>query len=175
MADGVPGKPSRWRVPWNGPMPAIHLAQPAHAGAIAAMSRAYIEHGLGWSWTRLRVLRAIRDPATNVAVALDEAGKLRGFGIMKYGDDLAHLTLMAVEPQHRHQHLGGRLLGWLEASAQVAGIARIRVEARADNLNAIAFYQRQGFRELHTISGYYQGTIDAVRLEKTVGTPPPAA
>jgi ribosomal-protein-alanine N-acetyltransferase len=150
-------------------MLSISLAQPAHAAAIASMSRAYIEHGLGWSWTRLRVRRSIRDAATNVVVAIDEEGKLRGFGIMKYGDDLAHLTLMAVEPVHRHQHLGARLLAWLEASASVAGIARIRVEARADNANAIAFYQRQGFRELHTISGYYQGTIDAVRLEKAIG------
>lgn len=152
----------------------IELAQPAHAGAIASMSRSYIEHGLGWSWTRLRVLRSIRDAATNVAVAVDDTGKLRGFGIMKYGDELAHLTLMAVEPAHRHQHLGARLLAWLEASAAAAGIARIRVEARADNANAIAFYQRQGFRELHTISGYYQGTIDAVRLEKTIGQAAPA-
>ncbi|HSV44148.1 MAG TPA: GNAT family N-acetyltransferase [Ramlibacter sp.] len=157
-------------------MLSFSLALPDHAAPIAAMSRTYIEHGLGWSWTRPRVLRAIRDPATNVVVALDAHGRLHGFGIMKYGEDLAHLTLLAVEPAHRHQHLGARLLGWLETSARAAGIQRIRVEARADNPNAIAFYQRQGFRELQTLAGYYQGTVDAVRLEKNVSqaAAPPA-
>jgi ribosomal protein S18 acetylase RimI-like enzyme len=31
---------------------------------------------------------------------------------------------------------------------------------------ARAFYRSQGYTELERISGYYQGTEDAVRLEK---------
>ena len=143
----------------------IRLALTQDAANIAAMSRAYIEQGLGWSWTEARVLRAIRDAATNVATAQVE-GIVLGFGIMQYGDDAAHLSLLAVDPAWRQRGLGAQLVAWLEQPARVAGIERVRVEARADNPRAIDFYRRHGFREFETIAGYYRGEIDAVRLEK---------
>ncbi len=42
----------------------------------------------------------------------------------------------------------------------------IRVEARADNPQAVDFYKKQGYRHLGSVSGYYRGTMDAARLEK---------
>jgi [ribosomal protein S18]-alanine N-acetyltransferase len=132
---------------------------------IAEMSRDYIEYGLGWSWTPARVLAAVHDRSTNVAVLEENAG-LAGFGIMHYGDDSAHLALLAVRPSQQQRGLGALLIAWLEKPALVAGIERIRCEARADNPNAIGFYRKQGFRESGRIAGYYRGAIDAVRLEK---------
>jgi ribosomal-protein-alanine N-acetyltransferase len=140
----------------------IRLATSKDAALIAEMSRDYVEHGLGWSWTASRVLAAVNNQATNVAVA----GELSGFGIMHYGDDSAHLALLAVRPALQRRGLGTLLLEWLEKPARVAGIECIRLEARADNPSAIAFYRRQGYREAARIAGYYRGTVDAVRLEK---------
>jgi len=145
----------------------IRLAVAQDAQAIADMSRRDIEHGLGWSWDAPRVLRAIGDRATNVVVAA-RGGALLGFGIMQYAEETAHLSLLAVAPVARHQGLGKRLVGWLEAVARTAGIERLRVEARADNANALSFYQAQGFAELARVQGYYSGRIDAVRLEKAL-------
>jgi [ribosomal protein S18]-alanine N-acetyltransferase len=135
---------------------------------IAEMSRDYIEYGLGWSWTPARVLAAVSDRATNVAV-LNEQAALAGFGIMHYGDETAHLALLAVRPNQQQRGLGALLMAWLEKPALVAGIERVRLEARADNPNAIGFYRKQGFREAGRIAGYYRGSIDAVRLEKRLG------
>jgi ribosomal protein S18 acetylase RimI-like enzyme len=149
-------------------LPSIRLATPLDAAMIAEMSRDYIEHGLGWSWTPGRVLAAVNDRATNVAV-LDERAALAGFGIMHYGDESAHLSLFAVRPNQQQRGLGALLMAWLEKPALAAGIERIRVEARADNPNAIGFYRKQGFRESGRIAGYYRGAIDAVRLEKRLG------
>lgn len=143
----------------------IRLARAHDAQAIADMSRRDIEHGLGWSWDAPRVLQAIQDRATNVAVAT-RAEVLLGFGIMRYAPETAHLSLLAVAPVARHQGVGKRLVGWLEAVARTAGIERLRVEARADNANALAFYRALGFAELARVHGYYSGRIDAVRLEK---------
>ena len=145
----------------------LRLALAPDAQAIADMSRRDIEHGLGWSWDAPRVLRAIGDRATNVVVGV-AGGSLVGFGIMQYADETAHLSLLAVAPVARHQGLGTRLVGWLEAVARTAGIERLRVEARADNANALAFYRAQGFTELARVHGYYSGRIDAVRLEKKI-------
>jgi ribosomal-protein-alanine N-acetyltransferase len=146
-------------------VPSIRLATAADAGPIAEMSRDLIEQGLGWSWTRPRVLKAVREPATNVVVA-HEDGAILGFGIMRYGERKAHLVLLGVQPGKREHGLGRSLLHWLEKSARVAGLERIDVEARADNAAGLAFYADQGFMQTGTVSGYYRGLIDAIRLEK---------
>ena len=151
-------------------LPFTRLAHVGDAGAIAEMSRNYIEQGLGWSWREGRVLRAIRDPATNVAVAI-ESDCIVGFGIMQYWEETAHLALFAVRPSHRNRGLGSRLISWLEQPARIAGIERVRVEARADNHRAIAFYGRLGFVPVRTVSGYYGGIVDAVQLQKQLVTP----
>lgn len=147
--------------------PTVRLAAPQHASAIAQMSRDYIEHGLGWSWEDARVLRAIREPSTNVAVIAD-GGYVQAFGIMQYSDDTAHLSLFAVQPSCRRKGLGSALLSWLEQPAHAAGIGRIRLEARADNPGALAFYRRAGYADAGRASGYYGGAIDAVRLMKNL-------
>ena len=146
-------------------LPDLRLAVPKDARQIAEMSRDNIEHGLRWSWTAPRVLHAIRDPSTNVAVVLTR-DRVRGFGIMHYGDESAHLALLAIEPSHRHQQMGTRMVAWLTQSARTAGIRHIRLEARADNRAAIAFYQRLGFAESGRAAGYYEGSVDAVQFDK---------
>lgn len=151
-------------------LPVIRLATLEDAGEIAQMSRSFIEQGLDWSWQPPRVRDAIRDAATNVAV-LAEGASLLGFGIMQYRDETAHLSLFAIRPGHRNRGLGGRLLAWLEQPARIAGIAQLRVEARADNAGAIAFYRRHGFAPVRTVTGYYGGMIDAVKLEKRLRPP----
>jgi ribosomal protein S18 acetylase RimI-like enzyme len=154
--------------------PSIRLAVSRDALVIAEMSRDYIEYGLGWSWTPARVLAAVRDRATNTAV-LGEGDAIDGFGIMQYGDETAHLALLAVHPTRQRRGLGGQLLAWLEQPARVAGIRCIRLEARADNPTALGFYLRHGYVECGRVRGYYCGAVDAVRLEKQLAALPAAA
>lgn len=143
----------------------IRLARHADATAIARMSRDYIERGLGWGWTATRVLRSIRDRATNVAV-IHQGGSLLAFGIMRYDDRTAHLLLLAVQPARRRRGMAAALVAWLETVARTAGIERIRVETRAGSEAARAFYRSRGYAETERIAGYYRGVEDAVRLEK---------
>ena len=150
-------------------IPNVSLAAPADARSIAEMSRDYVEYGLGWSWTPARVLKAIKDSATNVAV-IREQGEVLGFGIMRYGEQRAHLTLLAVQPGQRKRGLGAVLVSWLEKSALIAGLERVQLEARADNPGAIAFYRDQGYQQAGSQPGYYRGEVDAVRLEKALWT-----
>jgi ribosomal protein S18 acetylase RimI-like enzyme len=148
-------------------MPAVRLATPGDACAIAALSRDYIEYGLGWSYTPERILRAIRSRTANVAVIHERA--LLAAGIMDYGDTTAHLVLLGVHPAHRRRGLGRHLLAWLEQCALTAGLEKVSVEARADNPGALDFYRRQGFAVRARDAGYYRGVVDAVCLEKPLG------
>ena len=148
----------------------IRLAGAQDAELIAEMSRSYIEYGLGWSWRAARVLHAILDRATNVAV-ITEADIIVGFGIMQYRDETAHLALFAIRPSHRNRGLGSQLVSWLEKPALIAGVQHVRVEARADNQKALSFYRRLGFKPVKTVAGYYSGVVDAVQLEKPLLPP----
>jgi ribosomal-protein-alanine N-acetyltransferase len=153
--------------------PTIRLATWRDARAIAQMSRDEIEWGLPWSWTPDRVRRAIREPSTNAAVAL-EGDMLVGFGIMYYGDEKAHLSLLAVHALRREHGVGASLMDWLEKCAATAGCTRIEVEARADNHVALAFYGLRGYRRFATMPGYYQGRIDAFRLARNLAGESPS-
>jgi ribosomal protein S18 acetylase RimI-like enzyme len=150
-------------------LPSIRLATPGDATAIAALSRDYIEHGLGWSYTPNRILAAIRSRTTNVAV-IREAGVLLVAGVMEYGETTGHLVLLGVHPAQRRRGLGAHMLAWLEQCALVAGLERIDVEVRADNPGGIAFYRQQGYAPLDRVAGYYRGILDAVRMRKTLRT-----
>ena len=91
----------------------IRLATARDAALIAEMSRDYIEHGLGWSWTTARVRAAVSDRDTNIAV-IGQGDDIAGFGIMHYGEDTAHLALLAVRPNQQQRGLGALLIAWLE-------------------------------------------------------------
>lgn len=144
---------------------AIRLAERRDAPQIAELSRRAIENGLPWSWTTRRIEEAIADPDINVVVA-KLSGAVIGFGLMEYEDDAAHLLLFAVDAPDRRQGLGSRLLDWLEQVARTAGISRFRVEARADNAGALAFYREHGYVESEQVLGMYFGAEDGVALSK---------
>ena len=146
----------------------IRFATRADAAVIAEMSRDLIELGLGWSWTRERVLRSLRHPDTNAVVAVREAERA-GVGIMKYGETEAHLLLLAVRPASARRGVGSALVGWLERSARVAGIGRISLEARFGNTAARTFYARLGYAQAQLLPGYYGGREASVRMAKDLG------
>ncbi len=149
----------------------LRLARASEAAAIADLSRDLIEYGLRWRWTPERVAASIRSPNVNVLVACIH-GHIAGFAIMRYGDDNAHLDLLAVAPPYRRLGIGRQLLEWLEKCAVVAGIFNIALEVRAGNEGAQLFYKRMGYRPLNQVSGYYQGVEAALRMGRDLASRP---
>jgi len=145
----------------------IRLATLADAGDIAGMSRDLIETGLGWSWTGARVARNIASASTVTLVACD-AGRVIGFAIMYFGDEHAHLSLLAVRRSRQRAGVGRHLVEWLEESALAAGIGSIRLELRTSNRAARRFYERLGFVEIARVPEYYSGVETAVRMERDI-------
>ena len=141
--------------------PTLRLANFADAQSIALMSRELIEKGLsGWSWDPKRVARAIQARDTQVVVAAVR-NHLTGFAIMNFGDEQAHLSLLAVTPSHQRCGIGRQIMDWLEESALVAGIITVNLELRANNFAARDFYRALGFTDSAYIPGYYRGVDPA--------------
>ena len=143
----------------------IGLARSSDAREIAEMSRDLIEQGLTWSWTPARVQHFISGPDSSVVVARREQ-RIAAFAIMHFGDDSAHLNLLAVSPEHRRQGLGSQLMEWLTKTALEAGVFRINLELRTQNEAAKVFYSRLGFDQLGIVQGYYQGREAALRMSR---------
>jgi len=143
----------------------LGLARAADAREIAEMSRDLIEHGLTWSWTPARVQHFISGDESSVVVARRER-RIAAFAIMHFGDETAHLNLLAVAPEHRRQGLGRQLMDWLTATAVEAGVLRVNLELRTHNEAARIFYENLGFSQLGVVQGYYQGRESALRMSR---------
>jgi [ribosomal protein S18]-alanine N-acetyltransferase len=143
----------------------LGLARAADAREIAEMSRDLIEQGLAWSWTPARVQQFISGRESQVIVARRER-RITAFAIMHFGDEVAHLNLLAVAPEHRRQGLGRQLMSWLTATALEAGVFRINLELRTSNEAARIFYESLGFDQLGVVQGYYQGREAALRMSR---------
>ncbi len=148
----------------------LALARPLDAVPIALMSRRLVEAGLpSWAWTARRVGRLILEPEYAV-LAARRGEELTAFAIMGFGEESAHLNLLAVEPRCRRLGLGTRLVRWLEESAVVAGTFEVSLEVRAGNLRARQFYRALGYSEAELLPGYYERIEDAIRMIRDLRT-----
>jgi [ribosomal protein S18]-alanine N-acetyltransferase len=147
----------------------IRFATRADATRLAELSRTTIEVSMPtWRWTPGNIAHLIARKDTNVIVA-EHAGDFVGFGAMAYGENSAHLILLAVTPHFQRRGVGERILGWLERVAREMDAQTIRVEALADNAAGRAFYEKQGFELRAAGAQMYEGR-GGVRLEKRLTT-----
>jgi ribosomal-protein-alanine N-acetyltransferase len=149
---------------------ALGLARPRDAETLAIMSRDLIEAGLGWGYRPERMAELIAARDTSALVAHERTNCV-GFAIMTFGDERAHLVLLAVRPTHRRRGVARRMLTWLLESAATAGMASVHLELLEDNASARAFYRALGFTETMRLPGYYRGRKAAVRMIRVLRMP----
>jgi len=151
----------------------LRLSTEGDVQAIASMSRDLIEAGLGWQYRPRRIRELLDDRETVTLVACDRE-RVVGFTIMTFGDERAHLVLMAVRKSHQRRGIASRMLRWLLESAATAGTASIHVELREHNVPALAFYRANGFAEARELPGYYRGREAGIRMVRILRARGPA-
>ena len=82
-------------------------------------------------------------------------------GLMFVGDE-AHVTNIAVHPDHRRTGIATRLLGELADVAVARGCAAWTLEVRASSHGAQELYRRFGFAPAGIRARYYENTEDAI-------------
>lgn len=102
-------------------------------------------------WPLLAFLPYILEHDSLAFVA--EEHKVIAFILAVREGEEVHIHDLAVSPEHRRKGVATALLAHL--IAEVQGARRIRLEVRASNTAARAFYQKQGFREAAILPGYY--------------------
>jgi ribosomal-protein-alanine N-acetyltransferase len=85
-----------------------------------------------------------------------------GYGGLMFAVDEAHVTNLAVHPDHRREGVATRLLLALADEAIERGCPAWTLEVRASNVAAQELYRRFGFAPAGVRGRYYEGVEDAI-------------
>ena len=113
-------------------------------------------------WNACGLLRPWNDPrkdiARKLAVQRDlflvgcEGGAIVATAMAGYDGHRGWIYYFAVAPSHRRRGVGRALLAEVESRLRAIGCAKINLQVRGDNAEAIAFWQRLGFGRDDTTS-----------------------
>jgi ribosomal-protein-alanine N-acetyltransferase len=84
------------------------------------------------------------------------------------GDREARILMLAVDLPYRRKGIGSSLISLFEQEAAKIRIARIRLEVRTDNEEAISFYKSHGYSIVGLLPMYYNDGTDAFTMEKVI-------
>ena len=120
------------------------------------------ETGIIALWDRCGLLRPWNDPHDDIAQKLTVQRELFLVGTVAeeivatvmagYDGHRGWINYLAVDPMHRRQGFARLLVTEVEERLRDLGCAKINLQIRRDNPEAIAFYERVGFAEDAVVS-----------------------
>ena len=136
------------------------------------IDQACFRPGIAYSQEELAYYMTRRSAFTIVA---DGEGGIAGFlvahrGRRRDGTLAGHIVTIDVLANSRRTGLGSRLLQAAEERLRESKCAVVSLETAVDNAPAISFYQRHGYHIVRTLPRYYNGELDALRMEKQLAT-----
>jgi len=124
-------------------------------------------------WSRSMFAGEIAKPSSICLGAYDaETGELVGYLIISRYVDAWHVMNVAVAPEHRRRGIATALLDRLFELTAEDGRRGYTLEVRVSNTQAIALYERRGFRGRGIRRGYYtDNREDALIMWKDPAVP----
>jgi ribosomal-protein-alanine N-acetyltransferase len=105
-------------------------------------------------WSERSFRNELNHPHGVFLVAILE-GQVVGYGGTWLVIDEAHITTVAVAPEHQRKGIGRRLMVELLERAKAAGMLCSSLEVRAGNEAGIQLYERLGYAVTTRRKGYY--------------------
>ena len=107
-------------------------------------------------WSKESFFNELNNELAKYFCAFDAAGELVGYcGIWEILEE-AHITNIAVSPEHRLKHIGEALLKKIIDTCYKDFVKYITLEVRVSNKAAIGLYEKYSFKSLGIRKGYYQ-------------------
>jgi ribosomal protein S18 acetylase RimI-like enzyme len=139
------------------------------AEALDALEREIFEdrHFAGHLISRASFQRFCDSPSAKLIIVQIDAD-LSGYVVVLYRSNsgLARMYSIGVAARFRRRGLARQLVAAAEKDAVDRGRKAMRLEVRADDRAALAFYESSGYRCIGRRAGYYGGRIGALRLDK---------
>src|SRR5919201_3052510 len=107
-------------------------------------------------WSPNLFIAEMGDTATRCYLVARVGREVVGYaGMISYGEE-AHVTNVAVHPQHQRKKIASRLLHDLLVNAIEMGATAVSLEGRVSNRGAQRLYDRFGFHPVGVRKNYYQ-------------------
>jgi len=130
-----------------------HVVRPYHPGDREALV------GL---WSVCDLIRPWNDPNRDIdrklawdpenLLVIDHDGRVVGSVMVGYEGHRGWVNYLAVDPEHQHQGLGRLLMQRAEELLCGLGCAKLNLQVRGSNEEAIGFYRRLGYRVDESVS-----------------------
>lgn len=161
---GAGGNP---RAPVHGLI--LKTMAPEHIDAVAAIE-ARVQQ---FPWTRQNFADGLK--AGYPAWVVCQNDRVIGFCMLLIGPDVAHVLVIAVDPDYQGRGVGKMLIDHCQQQATQHGLNTLVLEVRPSNQGAVGFYQHLGFKEFGKRRDYYPAPNgkreDASVMEKTWSRP----
>jgi ribosomal-protein-alanine N-acetyltransferase len=143
---------------------------PADFETLYEIDQACYEPAIAYSRRELR--NYLRFPGADCIVA--EADRtLAGFCVTARGPARGYIITIDVLDLYRRQGVGTMLLAEVERRMAASGVREVTLETATDNVSAIAFWKKHGYRTRGVKKGYYPGGGDAYAMVKAVAATKP--
>lgn len=152
----------------------------ADLGALHALDQVCFEPEIAYSRAELE---SFLNHPSGFSIVACHGAQIVGFAVIRSvrrnaapgkplpDEAVIHILTIDVAPQARRQGVGALLMDWIILKAAMLRADAIQLEVAVTNDGAQRFYERFGFSVTGTIPGYYNGTVDALSLERVTRLP----
>ena len=141
----------------------IRLLNPGE-GAPAARLAGLAPGAADWPASEYERIALDRSGSAFCLVAEEPAGEMAGLLAATLAAGEAEVQNLAVVPEKRRRGLASGLLTAALERLSAAGAQSVWLEVRESNQEAIAFYERHGFRRAGRRPGYYASPPEAALI-----------
>ncbi|HKQ87404.1 MAG TPA: N-acetyltransferase, partial [Candidatus Acidoferrales bacterium] len=133
--------------------------------ALCELDRTCFSPDIAYSRREMRAY--LNAPGADCVVAENDNG-IVGFCITARGKRRAYIVTIDMIEAMRKRGIGGALLVEAEERLAAKGVSAIALDTATDNVSAIAFWQKHGYRKIGIRKGYYPNGRDAFAMTKRI-------
>jgi ribosomal protein S18 acetylase RimI-like enzyme len=130
------------------------------------IDQACYEPAIAYSRQELRNYLGFPGAECIVAETAADKAAIAGFCVTAHEEDWGYIVTIDVLGAYRRQGVATALLCEVERRLAANGTKEVALETATDNVSAIAFWQKHGYRTHEIRKGYYPGGRDAYTMVK---------
>ena len=120
------------------------------------------------AWSYQTIIDLLTQDSIQLLV-ISQRDTVVGYCLYQVMFEQAEILRIGTHPEYQRQGIASQLLRSLHNALELTQVESLLLEVRADNVPAIALYERQEFVTIHRRKGYYQqphqSAIDALIMQ----------
>ena len=121
------------------------------------------------AWDYKAIIELLAQDSVQLLIIKNGVEDIVGYCLYQVVFEQAEILRIGTHPDYQRQGIASQLFIKLNKELQDNKVENLLLEVRADNLPAIALYERQGFVVIHQRKGYYSqpnhSAIDALIMQ----------